>query len=324
MKRIVGIIAAIAVVALATACQDGTTTPAAGGSSASPSVTAAPPGSAQGSTTQQSPGGGQQSPGSGQKSPGGAQPGGNDAPATAGNGKCVDLTSGVVTAALGRLGANVGGDGFYADSGTDAAVGSCPSLLWVLAGTPHGTASSPWQVMLFNHAGYLGTATKNSTAYTTVVGSSDRSVQVQYRWLAGQDASCCPSGGPVTVTLTLGSDNHTVTPDRDFPTQATDPNSGGAPAPAACPVSKTTLLAALKGTDIESRLAKPIELEDQIDCAGDWAMAHSGTHNNTVNRAQVLFHYVAADGGWKPADLGSALHCTEIGVPADVAAKICR
>ncbi|MEV6769317.1 LppP/LprE family lipoprotein [Nocardia sp. NPDC051030] len=234
----------------------------------------------------------------------------------------MDLNSGVVTAALATLGANVGGEGFYADSGTEAAVGSCPSLLWVLAGTPHGTASSPWHVMLFNHAGYLGTATKNSTSYTTVVGSSDRSVRVQYRWLAGQDASCCPSGGPVVVTLSLGSDNRTVTPDRDFPTQATDPTSGNTPS--VCPVSKSVLLAALKGTDIESRLAEPVELEDQIDCAGNWAMAHSGTHNNTVNRAQVLFHYVAAEGGWKPTNLGSALRCTEIGVPSDVAAKICR
>lgn len=313
MKRMVGIIAALAAVTLVTACQDNGTTTAAGGSSAQSSVTAAPPGSAQ-------PSGNQQAPGS-QQPPGSTQSGGADAPATAGNGKCVDLNSGVVTAALGRLGPNVGGDGFYADSGTDAAVGNCPGLLWVLAGTPHGTASSPWHVMLFNHAGYLGTATKNWTSYTTVVGSSDRSVQVQYRWLAGQDASCCPSGGPVTVTLTLGSDDHTVTPDRDFPTQATNPGSS---TPAVCPVSKSVLLAALQGTDIESRLAKPIELEDQIDCAGDWAMAHSGTHNNTVNRAQVLFHYVPTDGGWKPTDLGSALHCTEIGVPADVATKICH
>ncbi|WP_330179355.1 LppP/LprE family lipoprotein [Nocardia sp. NBC_01503] len=311
MRRMIGIIAAVAAVTLVTACQDDGTTPAPGGSSASSSVTVAPPGSAQPSATQPTP-----------QSPGTTQPTGNDAPATAGNGRCVDLNSPVVTAALGRLGPNVGGDGFYADSGTEAAVGSCPTLLWVLAGTPRGTASSPWQVMLFNHAGYLGTATKNWTAYTTVVGSSDRSVQIQYRWLAGQDASCCPSGGPVVVTLTLGSDNHTVTPDRDFPTQATDPNSGTAPP--VCPVSKSVLLAALKGTDIESRLAKPIELEDQIDCSGDWAMAHSGTHDNTVNRAQVLFHYVAADGGWKPVDLGSALRCTEIGVPSDIATKICH
>ncbi|MFE3227530.1 LppP/LprE family lipoprotein [Nocardia sp. NPDC059228] len=308
MKRIVGIIAAVAAVALATACQDSSSIPATSGASVPSSATVTAPGTVQSPAPQQS--------------PGTTQPAGDGAPATAGNGRCVDLKSAAVTAALGRLGSGVGGDGYYADSGTDAAVGSCPALLWVLAGTPHGTASSPWHVMLFNHAGYLGTATKKSTSYTQVVGSSDRSVQVQYRWLAGQDASCCPSGGPVTVTLTLGADDHTVTPDRDFPAEVTDPSSAGTPP--VCPVTKSVLLQALHGTDIESRLAQPVELEDRIDCSGDWAMAHSGTHNNTVNRAQVLFHYVAAEGGWKPVNLGSALHCTEIGVPADVADKICH
>ncbi|MFI6953913.1 LppP/LprE family lipoprotein [Nocardia sp. NPDC050408] len=308
MKRIIGIIVAAAAVTLAAACQDGVTTQTSGGSSVSNSATVAVPGSAQPPVTQ--------------PSPGATQPAGDNAPATAGKGRCVDLESAVVTAALGTLGTGVGGDGFYADSGTDASVGACPAILWVLAGTPRGTASSPWHVMLFNHAGYLGTATKKSTAYTQVVGSSDRSVGVQYRWLTGKDASCCPSGGPAIVTLTLGADDRTVTPDRDFPTEVIDPSS--ASSPPVCPVTKAALLEALRGTDIESRLATPIELEDRIDCAGEWAMAHTGTHNNTVNRAQVLFHYIAADGGWKPVDLGSALHCTEIGVPADVADKICR
>ncbi|WP_405496102.1 LppP/LprE family lipoprotein [Nocardia sp. NBC_00511] len=225
MKRILGITAAIAVVALATACQDDGTTPVAGGS---PTVTTAPSGAGQPSGAQ-APGGGQ--PSGGDQSPSGAQSPGtttqsasSHAPATAGNGKCVDLKSQVVTAALGKLGGNVNDAGFYADSGTDAAIGSCPALMWVLAGTPHGTASSPWQVMLFNNKGFLGTATKNWTSYTSIVGSTDRAVQIQYRWLANQDPSCCPSGGPVVVTLTLGSDNHTVTPDRDFPTQATNPS----------------------------------------------------------------------------------------------------
>ncbi|WP_062981066.1 LppP/LprE family lipoprotein [Nocardia anaemiae] len=308
MKRIIAIIVAVAGVTLATACQDGVTTPMSGASSVSNSATVAASESAQPPVTAQP--------------PGATQPAGDNAPATAGNGRCVDLKSAVVAAALGTLGTGVGGEGFYADSGTDASVGACPALLWVLAGTPHGTASSPWHVMLFNHAGYLGTATKNSTAYTQVVGSSDRSVRVQYRWLAGKDASCCPSGGPVIVTLTLGADDRTVTPDRDFPTEVTDPSS--ASSPSVCPVTKAVLLEALRGTDIEARLATPIELEDRIDCAGEWAMAHTGTHNNTVNRAQVLFHYVAAEGGWRPVDVGSALRCTEIGVPADVADRICR
>ncbi|MFF2551177.1 LppP/LprE family lipoprotein [Nocardia sp. NPDC058058] len=218
MKRVIGILVAVTAVALSAACQDDGTTPAGGSPTASTVTTDS--GTTAPQVTQPTVAESTPNP---QQPTGTTKPGGT-APATAGNGKCVDLNSPVVTAALGTLGPNVGGDGFYADSGTPAVLGSCPALLWVLAGTPRGTASSPWHVLFFNHSRYLGTATKHWTAYTTVVGSSDRSVQVQYRWLSDTDPSCCPSGGPVTVTLTLGADDHTVTPDRDFPTQATNPH----------------------------------------------------------------------------------------------------
>ncbi|MFJ9369330.1 hypothetical protein ACIRRA_33590 [Nocardia sp. NPDC101769] len=79
MKRIVGIIAAVATVALATACQDGGSTPATGGSSMPSSATVTAPG------TVVSPGP--------QRSPGATQPAGDGAPTTAGNGKCVDLAA---------------------------------------------------------------------------------------------------------------------------------------------------------------------------------------------------------------------------------------
>ncbi|MEV6095221.1 LppP/LprE family lipoprotein [Nocardia sp. NPDC051981] len=198
---------AVAALALVTGCQDDNATPKSGG--APTTTTLAGPGTVQ-------PSGGQQAPGTTQAPGGGV-------PATAGNGKCVDLKSPVVTAALGKLGPSVGGSKFFAYQGTDAAIGSCPALMWVLADTEGGTASSPWHVMLFNQAGFLGTATKKWTAYTSIASSSDRSVQVEYRWLAGTDASCCPTGGPVIVTLTLGADGHTVTPDRDFPTEVINP-----------------------------------------------------------------------------------------------------
>ncbi|MFI6871720.1 LppP/LprE family lipoprotein [Nocardia sp. NPDC050406] len=109
------------------------------------------------------------------------------------------------------------------DSATDAAVGSCPELLWVLAATPRGTASSPYHVLFFNNDGYLGTATSKATSYTSVVGSSDRDVQVRYRWLTGNDANCCPSGGPLVITYTLGSDGRTVTPDQTIPDEIANP-----------------------------------------------------------------------------------------------------
>lgn len=209
MKRIFGIVSAVAALSLVTACQDDGSTKAPA-SSPPASATLAPPASIQPPATQQS--------------PTTTRPAGDTAPATAGNGKCVDPKSPVVTAALAKLGPGVGGENYTPESATDAPVGSCPSLLWVLAATPHGTASSPWHVLLFNHAGFLGTATKKATSYTQVTGSTDRTVQIQYRWLAGSDPSCCPSGGPVTITLTLGADGHTVTPDRDFPKEVTDPS----------------------------------------------------------------------------------------------------
>ncbi|GAB2540804.1 LppP/LprE family lipoprotein [Nocardia heshunensis] len=206
MKRVAGVLIAAVGLALATGCQDGASVPQSGGGT---TTTAAPPAAAQPSAVTQAPG---------------TTAVGDGAPATAGNGKCVDLESSVVTAALAKIGPSVGGNAFVAYSGTDAAVGSCPALMWVLAETKGGTASSPWHVMLFNHAGFLGTATKHWTAYTQIVGSSDRSVQVQYRWLGSKDPSCCPTGGPVVVTLTLGADGHTVTPDRDFPNEVINPN----------------------------------------------------------------------------------------------------
>ncbi|MGW4247802.1 LppP/LprE family lipoprotein [Nocardia sp. NPDC004722] len=207
MKRIAAISTAAVALALLTACQDGTTVPKSEGTT---TVVAPGTGAGAGHPTQVTP-----APATTTAADG--------APATAGNGKCVDLKSPVVTAALTKIGKSVGGNAFVASSGTDAAVGSCPALLWVLADTQGGTASSPWHVLLFNHAGFLGTATSHWTAYTQVVGSSDRSVKVQYRWLGANDPSCCPTGGPVVVTLTLGTDGHTVTPDRDFPTEVINP-----------------------------------------------------------------------------------------------------
>jgi hypothetical protein len=207
MKKIAGVVITVATVALATACQDGTTTQQPGG--ASTTATQAAPGSVQPTAGGQVPG---------------TTPAGNGAPATAGNGTCVDLKSPVVTAALAKIGPSVNGRKFLAYKGTEAAVGSCPALMWVLADTEGATASSPWHVLLFNHAGFLGTATKKWTSYTSMAGSSDRSVQVEYRWLGPSDHSCCPTGGPVVVTLTLGADGHTVTPDQDFPAEVTNPN----------------------------------------------------------------------------------------------------
>lgn len=300
MRRIIGIVAVVAAATLATACADGGTTPV--NASVTSTATAAPTGLAGPSST---------------RTPtGSAQPASGGVPATAGNGKCLDPKSPVVTAAVATLSP---ADDHYpwgaTDEGTDAAVGSCPALLWMFAGPMNASASTAMYVMLFNNAGYLGTATAKPTSYPWVVGSSDRSVQIEYQWLTGGEAMCCPSGGPVVVTLTLGPDNHTVTPDREFPREVTDPAPYGTVP--ICPVAKTRLLEVLKDSGAKSLPAQPIELEDQITCSTGWAMAHT-----TTNRTDVLFHYVTRE-GWKFVDIGSALRCTDLGVPADLATQLC-
>ncbi|WP_174186142.1 LppP/LprE family lipoprotein [Nocardia barduliensis] len=203
MKTIIGAVAtAIAVSVAVAGCQGATDTPATGTTEPGRStveVTRTAPG---GETTPAPP----------------AKP-----PATSGNGRCVDPGSSVVANAVNSLGPAPGGASYVVDSATDAPAGACPDLLWVLAATPRGTASSPWHVLFFNHGGYLGTATAKATSYTKVVGSSERSVQVQYRWLEGADANCCPSGGPVVITFTLGRDGRTVTPSPAIPDQVGNP-----------------------------------------------------------------------------------------------------
>ncbi|WP_280312587.1 LppP/LprE family lipoprotein [Nocardia abscessus] len=204
MKTIMGAVAAAITVSLAVAgCQSGSDTPATGTNRPGRStveVTRTPP---SGDT---------------------ARAPSVKLPATSGNGRCVDPDSSVVAHAMNSLGSAPGGASYVVDSATDAPVGSCPELLWVLAATPRGTASSPWHVLFFNHGGYLGTATAKATSYTKVAGSSERAVQVQYRWLEGDDANCCPSGGPVVITFTLGGDGRTVTSNPAIPDQVGNPS----------------------------------------------------------------------------------------------------
>ena len=116
------------------------------------------------------------------------------------SGPCLDLDSAMVSDAFATLGNAPGGDPWVPGTASDAAGEDCPALLWATAETPMGTVSSPTQVLFFHDGTYLGTATAESFAYTDVVGSTDASVSVQYRWLGEQDANCCPSGGPAVIT----------------------------------------------------------------------------------------------------------------------------
>ncbi|MFF0488180.1 LppP/LprE family lipoprotein [Nocardia sp. NPDC003482] len=222
MKRIIGAVAAAAAVTLsATACQDDVTAPATTTTHTASTTTAGQPTATAGESPAATRTPVNDQPGASVSAPAATSraPEAGTAPATAGHGLCVDINSGVVAAALNSLGPGVGGENYVPESATDAPLGSCPQLLWVLAATPRGTASSPWHVLFFNHDRYLGTATKAATSYTSIVGSSDRGVQVRYRWIAGDEPNCCPAGGPVDITFTLGADGSTITPDRPIPPQ---------------------------------------------------------------------------------------------------------
>lgn len=115
------------------------------------------------------------------------------------DGPCMDPSSPAATSALASLGATApGGNGWIAGA-YDESVAPCPQLVWLMAETPGGTASSPSHVLFFHDGTYLGTATSDAYAYTQVVGANGNTVSVQYRWLEADDANCCPSGGPAVI-----------------------------------------------------------------------------------------------------------------------------
>ncbi|MDI9894713.1 LppP/LprE family lipoprotein [Rhodococcus sp. IEGM 1381] len=76
----------------------------------------------------------------------------------------------------------------------------CAPFTWVRADTG-GTVSSPTHLLYFAgyNYDYLGTATLEPTAFTSVVGQTADTVTVEYRWPLVNDANADPTGGPVTI-----------------------------------------------------------------------------------------------------------------------------
>lgn len=232
-------------------------------------------------------------------------------PVTGGKGRCVDTDSPAVRSAITALRQSSNGAEYWLDGASDAPLGECPGLLWVRV-TAGGSASSPSHLLFFDHDGYLGTATAEPTSYTSVIGNTGATVRVQYRWLVADEPFCCPEGGPAVVTFTLAGGS--VTPAPAIPDAVTNPVRPGD----ACPVDADTLEAALSGTDIAARLSTPLALED-VACAGYWATVRNGDLDATRQAATILFRH---QGDWQPIDIGSAVRCTEHGVPAEVAAQL--
>ncbi|HEV7420330.1 MAG TPA: LppP/LprE family lipoprotein [Mycobacterium sp.] len=67
-------------------------------------------------------------------------------------------------------------------------------LYWVQVSTGGASASTPGQVLFFDRNTSLGPATSEPRRYVNVVTSSEDTVTVQYQWLQGSEASCCPTG----------------------------------------------------------------------------------------------------------------------------------
>jgi hypothetical protein len=67
-------------------------------------------------------------------------------------------------------------------------------LYWVQIGVADATSSTPGQLLFFDHDNPLGTATPDPRPYTTVLSSGKDLVTVQYQWVVGNDAPCCPRG----------------------------------------------------------------------------------------------------------------------------------
>jgi hypothetical protein len=87
--------------------------------------------------------------------------------------------------------------------------GNC-RLYWVQVKPSAAIASSPAQLLFFDHNIPLGTPTPNPKPYTTVLNSTDDVVRVQYQWQVAGDSVCCPTGVG-TVQYQIGGDGKLVT-----------------------------------------------------------------------------------------------------------------
>lgn len=113
-----------------------------------------------------------------------------------GPGRCVDPASAGVRRALAGL-----GGGWVASGASADATGACGQLLWVRA-VGGNSAAAPIHLLFFHAGKYLGTATWEPYAFTTVSGANGNSVTAQYKWLAGDEPFAAPQGGPATITYT--------------------------------------------------------------------------------------------------------------------------
>ncbi|NNH75725.1 LppP/LprE family lipoprotein [Nocardia uniformis] len=126
----------------------------------------------------------------------------NPAPYGSGHGLCFDLNSQLAAEGLSQLAPVSTGEWTIVNASEDPISDGCDgtlSWMYAIAGGNH-----PYQHVLFFTGGTcLGTATAKPYGYTKVLGKSENTTQVQYRWLNPGDALANPTGGPSVVTFTL-------------------------------------------------------------------------------------------------------------------------
>ncbi|MBL1073729.1 LppP/LprE family lipoprotein [Nocardia sp. 2] len=124
------------------------------------------------------------------------------APYGSGHGRCFDLNSRLAGEAVSRLAVPATGPWQIELASDDLISDGCDNTLsWmtVISGNIH-----PYMhILYFANGTWLGTATAKPYGYTKILGKTKSTVQVQYHWLTGNEALCCPEGGPSVVTFTL-------------------------------------------------------------------------------------------------------------------------
>ncbi|MFI5499295.1 LppP/LprE family lipoprotein [Nocardia asteroides] len=141
------------------------------------------------------------------------RPAGND---ISGPGRCIDPASTGVRNAVATL-----GDGWVAQRASADQPGQCAQLLWVRA-VGGNSAGAPIHVLFFHDGKYLGTATSEPYAFTTVAGYTDTVVTVEYKWLAGDEPFATPQGGPAAIHYTWNGSN--VVMSGPLPKEVTQPH----------------------------------------------------------------------------------------------------
>lgn len=77
---------------------------------------------------------------------------------------------------------------------------SCASLSWIVLPIERGTASSPYQIMLFHHGEYIGLTNDTAIGFFPEVERLDgQTIQVTYMWPRDGESNAMASGRSVSV-----------------------------------------------------------------------------------------------------------------------------